>query len=85
MAWSSISGPWLTPASKPLPTLMPAGLGGQLLDEGVVHAFLHVEAVGADAGLAGVAVLADHRAFDGAVDVGVVEHDEGRVAAQLQR
>jgi hypothetical protein len=61
------------------------GLGGQLLDEGVVHAVLHIEAVGAHAGLAGVAVLADHRAFHRRVEVGVVEHDEGRVAAQFQR
>jgi hypothetical protein len=60
------------------------GLGGQLLDELLVHRVLHVQAVGADAGLAGVAVLADHCALDRAVDVGVVEDDEGRVAAQLQ-
>ena len=53
-------------------------------DEGVVDLVLHVQAVGADAGLAGVAVLADHRALDGAVDVGVVEDDEGRVAAQFE-
>jgi hypothetical protein len=37
------------------------------------------------AGLACVAVFAGHGAFDGAVDVGVVKHDEGRIAAQLQR
>jgi hypothetical protein len=84
MACSSISGPWFTPASKPLPTLMAAALAASFSTKRVVHAGLHVEAVGADAGLAGVAVLADHRAFDGAVEVGVVEDDEGRVAAQLQ-
>ena len=36
-------------------------------------------------GLPGVAVLAGKGAFHGAVDVGVVKHDEGRVATQLQR
>jgi len=61
-----------------------AGLGGQLLHEAVVDAGLHVEAVGADAGLAGIAVFADHRAFDRGVDVGIVEDDEGGVAAEFQ-
>ncbi len=44
-----------------------------------------VEAVGGGAGLAHVAHLGDHRAFDRSIDVGVVEHDEGRVAAELHR
>jgi hypothetical protein len=42
-------------------------------------------AVGADAGLAGVAVLGGDGALDRGVEVGVVEDDEGRVAAELQR
>ena len=79
------AGPASTPASKPLPTLMRLALAASFCDEGVVDAVLHVEPVGADAGLAGVAVLADHRALDGAVDVGVVEDDEGRVAAEFER
>jgi len=33
----------------------------------------------------GVAIFGDHRAFDGAVDVGIVEDDERRVAAELHR
>ncbi|MNM43982.1 hypothetical protein D3C81_548730 [compost metagenome] len=57
---------------------------GQLLGERVVDAVLHVDTVGADAGLAVVAVLGDDRAFDGLIQVSVVEHDERRVAAQLQ-
>jgi hypothetical protein len=60
-------------------------LGGELGHELVVHAFLHIKAVGAHAGLAGVAVLAGQGAFHGAVDVGIVKHDEGRVAAQFER
>jgi ParB family chromosome partitioning protein len=60
------------------------GHGGQLLGERVVDAVLDVQAVGADAGLAVVAVLGDDRAFDGLIQVGVVEHDERRVAAQFQ-
>ena len=58
--------------------------GFQLLGEGVVDTVLHVDAVGADAGLAVVAVLGNDRAFDGLVQVGVVEHDERRVTAQFQ-
>jgi hypothetical protein len=59
-------------------------LAGEFRDELVMDAVLHEEAVGADAGLAHVAVLRGDRALDGGVDVGVVEDDEGRVAAQFQ-
>ena len=59
-------------------------LGCELLHEFVVHRVLHINAVGAHAGLAGVAVFAGHRAFHGAVDVGIVKHDERGVATQLQ-
>ena len=46
---------------------------------------MHIEAVGADAGLAGIAVLRRQRAFDRRIEIGIVEHDEGRVAAEFQR
>jgi ribose-phosphate pyrophosphokinase len=59
-------------------------LGRELRHKRVVDAGLHIKAVGTDAGLAGVAVFAGHGAFDGAVNVGVVKHDEGGIAAQLQ-
>ena len=49
--------------------------------ERVVHAVLHVKAVRANAGLPRVAVLRSERAFDGGVEIRVVEYDEGRVAA----
>mmetsp|Transcript_59426 Transcript_59426/g.140466 ORF Transcript_59426/g.140466 Transcript_59426/m.140466 type:complete len:548 (-) Transcript_59426:2329-3972(-) len=58
--------------------------GRKLLQEGVVDACLHIDAVGADAGLAGIAVLAGDGAFDGRIEVCIVKHDEGRVAAQFQ-
>ena len=44
---------------------------------------MHEEPVGGGAGLAHVAHLREHRAVDGRVDVGVVEDQERRVAAQL--
>ena len=55
----------------------------ELLHELVVHRVLHVYAVGAYAGLAGIAVLADDGALHGGLDVGVVKHDERCVAAQF--
>src|SRR3546814_3201477 len=58
---------------------------GELFGEGVVDPFLHQDAVGTDAGLAGVAELGDHGTLDGGIEVGVVEHQEGRVATELQR
>ena len=52
--------------------------------EGVVDAALDVDAVGADAGLARGAEFAGDGAGDGSGQVGVVEDDEGRVAAELE-
>src|SRR6188474_407545 len=55
----------------------------ELRDESLVHAVLHQDPVRADTGLAGVAILARDRTSDRGVEIGVGEHDEGRVAAQL--
>ena len=60
-------------------------LVGELFGEFVVHLLVHIEAVRRRAGLAHVAHLGDHRALDRGVDVGVLEHDERRVAAQFHR
>ncbi len=57
----------------------------EFLREGIVHAVLHVDTVDAHTGLPGVAVLGLHGALHRLVQVGIVEHQEGRVAAQLQR
>ena len=50
----------------------------------VMNAVLHEDAVGADAGLAGIAVFRGHGAGDRHVDIGVVEDDQRRVAAKLE-
>ena len=63
-------------------------LGGgldQFRHEFIVDPVLHQHAVRADAGLAGVAVLGNHRTLDRGVEVGVIEDDKGRVAAQFHR
>ena len=67
------------------PDLHRAHLLGELLGELVGDLLGDVEAVGGRARLADVAHLRDHRALDRGVDVGVVEHDERRVSAELHR
>jgi hypothetical protein len=61
------------------PTHPGCKLGRELLG----HEFVHVEPVGRRARLTDVAHLGQHRAGHRGVDVGVLEDDEGRVAAQL--
>ena len=56
---------------------------GELLGELVGDRGVHEEPVGGGAGLAHVAHLGEHRAVDGRVDVGVLEDQERRVAAEL--
>ncbi|GAB5463993.1 MAG: hypothetical protein HoeaKO_40840 [Hoeflea alexandrii] len=58
---------------------------GEFFGKRVIDAGLHVDPVGADAGLAVVAVFRDHRAFDRGIEIGVVEDDERRIAAKLHR
>lgn len=54
----------------------------QLLGETVIPV-TDVQAVGADAGLPGVAELRRQRPLDGFIEVGIVKDDKRRVAAQL--
>jgi flagellin len=61
------------------------GLFSQESGELVVDAILHIDAVGADAGLPVVAEFGDHRACHGGVQIGIVKDDEGRIAAQFHR
>ena len=81
----SISGPIVDARFEAVADLHRADCLGESLGEGVVDAVLHQDAVGADAGLAGVAVFRGDRALDRGIDIGVVEDDERRVAAQFQR
>ena len=57
--------------------------GGEPAGECVMHRVVDVEAVRRGAGLAHVAHLGGHRAVDRRVEIGVVEDDEGCVAAQF--
>ena len=85
MASPLISGPMVDVAS---PSRRDDELCDSVLqrgDELVEDAGLHEDAVGADAGLARVAELRRHRARDRLLEVGVIEDDERRVAAELER
>ncbi|MNC17859.1 hypothetical protein D3C75_657500 [compost metagenome] len=57
--------------------------GAELLHELVVNAFLGIDAAGGGAVLAGVVETEGADAFDGGVDVGVVEDDHRGFAAQF--
>ena len=59
--------------------------GGEFGGEGVIDAFLNQQAIDADAGLAGIAVFRGHRAGDRRVEIGILEDDERRVAAEFHR
>src|SRR5208337_4315911 len=54
------------------------------LGEPVIDALLDQQSVRADAGLSSVAVLRRHRALHRRVEIGVVENDERRVAAEFE-
>ena len=58
--------------------------GCKFFDKRIVNAVLNIDAVGAHTGLPRVTKFADHGALDGRVNVGVVKHNKGRVAAQFQ-
>ena len=61
------------------------GLGGgrELVDELLIDLLLHQEARRRDADLAGIAELARRQHLHGRVDIGVLEDDARRMAAEL--
>src|SRR5215472_11112600 len=84
-AFMSISGPITAPGSNPVGDLHGTRGLRQPLGEGVIDAVLHQNAVGAYAALSGVAVFRGDGTLDRHLDIGVVEDDERRVAAQFER
>jgi hypothetical protein len=59
--------------------------GRQLLGEFIVNPFLDQQPVRAYASLPRVAVFAGDCALHRGIEVGIVEYDEGRIAAELER
>jgi hypothetical protein len=58
---------------------------GELFHQSVINAVLRELAVGADASLADVAVFDAIAPSTAASNIGIIEDDEGRVAAQFHR
>mgnify|MGYP000318339862 CR=1 FL=1 len=56
----------------------------ELFGEGVCQAFMDIDSIGADAGLAGIAELRDHCTGHGRIEIGILENDEGRIAAEFE-
>jgi hypothetical protein len=46
---------------------------------------MHVNTVWTDACLAAIAEFGAHQAFDRSIQIGIIKHDEGCIAAQFQR
>ena len=59
--------------------------GGELADEALVDAMLYVDPVGQMQVWPALRNFATISAGDRGIEVGVVEHDEGRIAAEFQR
>ena len=72
-----VAGSW------PSPVVVAAMRSVKRGDELFGDAGLDVDAVGGDAGLAAVAQFGEHGTFDSLFEVGVIEHDQGCVAAQF--
>ena len=57
---------------------------GELCRERVIDAGLHKDPVGADTGLAAIPEFRRDRPLDRQIEIGIVEHDERRIAAKLE-
>ena len=83
-ALRSISGPMSTPSAMPLPTFMAFTRSASLSANCVDHSLLHVQPIGTDAGLPCSAEFVGHQLFDCSIEIGILKHDERRVAAEFQ-
>ena len=85
IARALIIGPICASGSVAGATFSARHASGEHVAELLVHARLHVHAIRAYASLPAVAKLRGEQARDSGVEIGVVEDDEGRVAAEFQR
>src|ERR1700728_132006 len=70
---------------KTIPDLDSGGGRRKPRRECLVDLILHQDAVSCDASLTSIAIFGRQRALDRTVKIGVIEHDERRVAAKLHR
>ena len=84
-SWSGLlTGPYSTSSSSGMPVCTPLAGLGEGVGEVAVDARPGEHAGRRRAVLAGVEVAGGRDALDGGVDVGVVEHDDRRLAAELE-
>ena len=85
MCASEMSAPTWVAGSSGSPIRMAEGARAQPLDERRVHALVHEHARAVRAHLARGIEIAEQRAGDRVVEVRIAEHDERRLAAELER
>jgi hypothetical protein len=78
-----MSGPITVSGSCGLPTFSPRALN-ESFDEAIIERSVDIDAVGAHADLALMQESSDDRTRNGPIQISIVEHDAGRVAAELQ-
>ena len=61
------------------------GAGDEVIDKFAIHALLHDDAAGRGAALSGGAECAPEAAFNGEIEVGIVEHNHRILAAEFER
>jgi hypothetical protein len=69
---------------KSVANFKPSNRGDEFLRNGVINAGLDVKPIRAHARLTGVAVFGYNRPFNCSIEIGVVENNKGRVAAEFQ-
>src|SRR6185503_17584877 len=67
-----------------IPELELLGLGNERIEETLVDWTLHINAIGRNAGLAGVPEFGHHHAIDGLLQIRIFEDDRGRLPAEFE-
>ena len=80
-----MSGPTSVLPARPSPSRSASAASDQAAQEAVVHLPVQDETTGGGAPLTGRAERAPEHAFEREVEIGVVHHDHGVLAAHLER
>ena len=71
------------PGFKPIANFHFPNGRSKFFGKNIIDTSLYIDPVGTDAGLTIVAKLTQDCTFDSGIDVGVIKHDERRIAAQF--
>ena len=78
-----MSGPIVTPGSKPLPTIRASTASRMAAGEAIVDGILNEDRLAQEQVLPGIAKLRSHHSSHCLAEVGVVEDDKRRIAAEF--